>query len=328
MRKIKQSVIFFSLMKPASPYYGICLNMRFCLILYLNYMANKTLKQRLNNNEFSITAEIFPPKGTDVSGVYEKADILKDHVHAVNITDNQRAVVRYSSLALCALLEKRGIETVYQLTVRDRNRLALQSDLLATKEFEIKNIVALSGDLPLLGDHKEAKPVYDFDTITLLDCIRKMNSGVDFNGHELKGATDLFIGAVCNPGYEPQELQVMTMQKKVLAGAQFFQTQAIYSADDYKIFSDNTKNLGAKILAGILPLKSAKMARFMNANVPGISVPEKIIEIMEKSSDPISEGIRIAGDLINGIKDFAHGVHIMAINFEEKIPDILKAAGL
>ncbi len=291
-------------------------------------MNKKTLQQRLKNNEFSITAEIFPPKGTEVDGVYEKADILKEYVHAVNITDNQRAVVRYSSLALCALLEKRGIEAVYQLTVRDRNRLALQSDLLATKVFEIKNVVALSGDLPLLGDHKEAKPVYDFDTITLIDCIKKMNNGTDFNGHALKGGTDLFIGAVCNPGYEPLELQIMTMQKKVLAGAQFFQTQAVYSLEDYKQFVERTSHLGAKILAGILPLKSAKMARFMNANVPGISVPEKIIEIMEKSSDPISEGIRFAGDLINGIKDFADGVHIMAINFEEKIPDILKSAGL
>ncbi len=290
-------------------------------------METKTLKQRLENGEFAITAEIFPPKGTDVSGVYEKAGLIKDWVHAVNITDNQRAVVRYSSLALCALLEKRGIETVYQLTVRDRNRLALQSDLLATREFDIKNVIALSGDLPLLGDHKEAKPVYDLDTIGLLECIDTMNNGKDLNGHTLNRETDLYLGAVCNPGYIPMELQIMTMEKKVKAGAKFFQTQAVYSAEHYKEFVDKTEYLGAKILAGILPLKSARMARFMNKNVPGIDVPEPLIELMEKSPDPIQDGIKIAADLIAEIKEFAPGIHVMAINFEEKIPDILSAAG-
>jgi 5,10-methylenetetrahydrofolate reductase len=287
-----------------------------------------TLKERLKNNCFAITAEIFPPKGTDLTKVYRKSEILKDIVHAVNITDNQRAVVRFSSLALCSLLEKRGLETIYQLTVRDRNRLALQSDLLSTKELGIKNVLALSGDLPLLGDHKEAKPVYDLDTINLIKCIKGLNDGHDYNGHELKGSTELFVGGVCNPGYEPIPMQIMTMEKKVNAGAEFFQTQAIYSAEDYKVFSDATSYLGVKILAGILPLKSATMARFLNKNVPGIKVPEKLIDIMEKTSDPASEGIAIVSDLINQIKDFAHGVHIMAINFEEKIPDILKGAGL
>ncbi len=290
-------------------------------------MKKKTLNQILESGEFAITAEIFPPKGTDVSGAYEKADLIKNWVHAVNITDNQRAVVRYSSLALCALLEKRGIESVYQLTVRDRNRLALQSDLLATREFNIKNVIALSGDLPLLGDHKEAKPVYDLDTIGLLECISVMNNGKDLNGHTLNRSTDLFLGAVCNPGYVPMELQIMTMEKKVNAGAKFFQTQAVYSAQSYKEFTEKTAYLDAKILAGILPLKSARMARFMNKNVPGIEVPEKIIDFMEKSKEPIKDGIKFAAELIMEIRDFAHGIHVMAINFEEKIPEILKTAG-
>jgi 5,10-methylenetetrahydrofolate reductase len=291
-------------------------------------MKHKTLKTLLQENIFVITAEIFPPKGTDVEDVFAKADLLKGVVNAVNITDNQRAVVRYSSLALCALLENRGIDTVYQLTVRDRNRLALQSDLLATREFGIKNIVALSGDLPLLGDHKEAKPVYDFDTIALIECVNKMNNGTDYNGHKLNRETDLFIGAVCNPGYEPRDLQIMTIEKKVKAGAKFFQTQAIYSAKDYEKFVSDTKFLNVKILAGILPLKSAKMARFMNANVPGINVPEHLIDLMEKAQNPVLEGIKITAELIKEIKSFADGIHVMAINFEEKIPDILKEAGL
>ena len=291
-------------------------------------MIKKTFRQRLNDNEFAITAELFPPKGTDLSAIFQKAEILQFCVHAVNITDNQRAVVRYSSLALCAHLEMRGIESIYQLTVRDRNRIALQSDLLATKEFNIKNVLALSGDLPVHGDHKEAKPVYDFDTITLISCIKNMNEGFDFNHKALKGGTDLFIGAVCNPVYEPIELQILTMEKKVKAGASFFQTQAVYSAEDFKKFVDDTKYMNVKILPGILPLKSANMARNLNANVPGIKIPDKLIEILEKSSNPLEEGLRISADLINQFKSFADGVHIMAINFEEKIPEILKLAGI
>ncbi len=246
----------------------------------------------------------------------------------INVTDNQRAVMRISSLAASKILLDHGCDPIYQLTCRDRNRLALQSDLIGASALGIKNILALSGDYPTNGDHPTTKPVYDLDTVQLIQVANNLNNGKDLEGHNLDGSTDLFIGAVCNPVYDNMDLQYMMINKKIMAGAKFFQTQAIYSADVFKKFLKTINKKEIKFLAGILPLKSSKMARVLNEKVPGVLIPEEIIQDLEKSSDPLKRGLEISADLIKELRTFADGIHIMAINFEEKIPELLKQAGL
>ena len=281
------------------------------------------LKEALINKKFVITAEIFPPKGIKIEKFLDKGKLLKKYVDAVNLTDNQRAVMRISSLATSKLILDLGIDAVYQLTCRDRNRIALQSDLLGAYSLGVRNVLALSGDFPTNGDHPEAKPVYDLDTVQLIETIKTLNEGYDLSGKKLNGATDFFIGAVCNPVHENMDLQYMMIHKKIKAGAMFFQTQAIYDAKLFEDFIKTINNKNIKFLAGILPLKSAKMARFLNKKVPGIIVPDNIINIMENSNDPLKTGEDIASKLIKDLRSFANGVHIMAINFEEQIPDII-----
>ncbi len=284
----------------------------------------KKFKDALKNKDFVITAEIFPPKGTDVSNFVSKANLLKDYIDAANVTDNQRAVMRISSLAGSKILLDIGVDPIYQITCRDRNRLALQSDLIGAYALGIENVLALSGDYPTNGDHPEAKPVYDLDTIQLIKTIDTLNSGLDMKGSKLQGKTDFLIGAVCNPVYDNMDLQYLTIMKKIEAGAKFFQTQAVY---DSALFKDFLKNVGKKdvrFLAGIMPLKSAKMAEGLNKKVPGVLIPDEIIKDMEKADDPIKRGMEITASLIRELKQFADGVHIMAINFEESIPKILE----
>jgi 5,10-methylenetetrahydrofolate reductase len=229
------------------------------------------------------------------------------------------------------LLKEKGLDPVFQITCRDRNRLALQSDLLSAYVLGIENVLAITGDLPVLGDHPQAKPVYDLDSVQLLWVIKRLNEGFDMVGNELKGKPNFFPGAVVNPGADTKaalELQLIKMEKKIEVGARFFQTQAIYDPDAFAKFMKRAEGFGVPVLAGIIPLKSAGMARFMNKNVAGVFVPEELIEKMAAAEDKAQMGIEIAADLIRQLKDICQGVHVMAIGWEKKVPAVLDAAGL
>jgi len=290
-----------------------------------------SLKSSLEAGKFVITAEIGPLKGTDTTEVEEAAELLRGRVNAANVTDQQSSVMRLGSLAVCHLLKNKGLEPVLQLTCRDRNRLALQSDLLSACMLGIENVLAITGDLPSLGDHPQAKPVYDLDSVQLLWVIKRLNEGYDMVGNELKGKTSFFPGAVVTPMADTEakrELQLIKMEKKIDVGARFFQTQAVYDVDSFAKFMKRVEGFGIPVLAGIIPLKSAGMARFMNKNVAGVFVPEELIEEMAKAEDRTATGIDIAAKLIKELKGVCHGVHIMAIGWEKKVPAILDAAGL
>jgi len=289
-----------------------------------------TLKDKLNNGSFVVTGEIGPPKGTTIEKPLEKAELIKENIVAVNVTDQQSAVMRAGSLATCSLLHNRGIEAVYQLTCRDRNRLALQSDLLSAWILGIENVLCLTGDHPALGDHPEAKPVFDFDSVQLLQAASTLNSGKDFSGHDLEGSPDFFLGAVVSPGADPIEPHIIKMRKKVAAGAKFFQTQAVYDAERFGEFVDKVKDFQVPVIAGVVILKSAEMAKYMNANVAGITVPDSLIEAMEKTEKPDlkKRAVEIAGRLIRQVKPFCQGVHLMTLGWEHLVPEIIEEADL
>jgi len=281
--------------------------------------------------KFVITTEVGPPKGTDIAELEEAAEVLRGRVDAANVTDQQSSVMRLGSLPVCHMLKSKGLDPVFQITCRDRNRIALQSDLLSAWVLGVENVLAITGDLPALGDHPQAKPVYDLDSVQLLEVIGKLNEGHDMAGNELKGKTNLFPGAVVNPGANTEaafELQIIKMEKKIKAGARFFQTQAIYEPESFAKFMKRVEGFKVPVLAGIIPLKSAGMARFMNKNVAGVFVPEGLIERMADAEDRVQTGIAIAAELIKQLKDMCQGVHIMAIGWEKKVPLVLDAAGL
>jgi methylenetetrahydrofolate reductase (NADPH) len=294
-------------------------------------MPNSKLKQAFESNKFVVTAEAGPLKGTDISEVKEIAELLKGKVDAVNVTDQQSSVMRLGSLAVSHLLNDWGIEPIYQLTCRDRNRIALQSDLLSASVLGIQNVMALTGDLPSSGDHPQAKPVYDLDSVSLLNVIKGLNEGKDMMGTELKGKPDFFTGAVVNPGADTEasyELQIIKMEKKIAAGAKFFQTQAIYDPEVFAKFMKRVEQYKIPVLAGVIPLKSAGMAKFMNKSVAGVNVPQTMIDKITKAEDKTKTGIEMCGELIKQLKGMCQGVHIMAIGWEKKVPQILVAAGL
>lgn len=284
------------------------------------------LREELDNGRFAVTAEICPPRGTDTEKFIEKARLLKDKLTAANVTDNQRAVMRLSSLACSVLLLNEGVDPVFQMTCRDRNRLALQSDILGAWTLGVKNILALTGDHVSFGDHREAKAVFDLDSVQLLDTISKLNSGVNMNGKDLRGGTDFFTGAVVCPEANPWEPEQFKFHKKIAAGARFFQTQAVYDMDRFKEFFDEANKEGVKVLGGILLLKSPKMAEFLNENVPGVTVPQSLIEELEASSNPLETGVEIASRQLREMKGFCHGAHIMAIGQEKRVVDIIDGA--
>ncbi|MBI5562446.1 MAG: methylenetetrahydrofolate reductase [Deltaproteobacteria bacterium] len=285
-----------------------------------------SLKEELASNRFVITAEICPPRGTDTSAFIEKARLLKGRITAANVTDNQRAVMRLSSLACSVLLLKEGVEPVFQMTCRDRNRIALQSDIMGAWALGVRNILALTGDHVCAGDHREAKAVFDLDSVQLVGLISTLNSGRNLNGVELRGRTDFHVGAVVAPEAEPWEPEEIKFEKKVMAGARFFQTQAIYDMERFKRFFDGAGGRGVKILGGILLLKSAKMARYLNDNVPGVTVPHALIDELEASKDQLEAGIKIASRQLRELKTFCHGAHIMAIGLEERVARIIEGA--
>ena len=290
-----------------------------------------SLQPLFEAGKFVITTEVGPPKGTDITELEEAAEVLRGKVDAANVTDQQSSVMRLGSLPVCHMLKDKGLDPVFQITCRDRNRLALQSDLLSAHVLGVENVLSITGDLPSLGDHPQAKPVYDLDSVQLLEVIGKLNQGYDMAGNELKGKTNLFPGAVVNPGANTEaalELQIIKMEKKIKAGARFFQTQAIYEPDSFAKFMKRVAGFGVPVLAGIIPLKSAGMARFMNRNVAGVFVPDRLIERMDDAEDRVKTGIEIAAELVKKLKDMCQGVHIMAIGWEKKVPLVLEAAGL
>ncbi len=287
-------------------------------------------RQACQEKKFVITAEIGPPKGTDIEPLIHHIELLKDKVDGLNVTDNQSSVMRVSSMAVCRLILDHGGEPILQLTCRDRNRLALQSELLSAWVLGIRNVLCLTGDYVTVGDHPQAKPVFDLDSVQLLVTVSGMNEGKDLAGNDLQGKTDFFAGAVVTPEADPIEPQIIKFHKKIAAGAQFFQTQAIYDLDNFKRFLDRAQPNGVKLLAGIVLLVSAGMARYMNKNVPGIMVPDHLIDRLASApkGKAIEMGIQIAGEMIRKIRDekLCDGVHIMAIGKEERVPDILRTA--
>lgn len=291
-----------------------------------------TLKQKLQNGNFVVTAELEPPKGTDTSTFIKKADIIKDWVDAVNVTDNQRAMLRLSSAAGCTILKNLEIEPIFQVTSRDRNRLAIQSDLLGINALGIRNVLAISGDYPTLGDHPGAKTVYDVDSVHILDIISMMNDGFDMKERPLEGCTDIFPGAVFNPNVDIIEPQLIKIKLKADQGAKFFQTQIIYDVERFEEFINQFHKYGIDrkniyVLAGILPLRSAKNAHFINHNVPGVNIPKWMIEKLENSTTPKQLGLELAADLINKLRPICDGVHIMTVGKEEIIPELMSLAG-
>ncbi len=290
-----------------------------------------SLQSVLESGKFAITTEIGPLKGTNTTEIAEVAELLRGRIDAANATDQQSSVMRLGSLVTCHLLKEKGLDPVLQMTCRDRNRIALQSDLLSACALGIKNVLAITGDLPSLGDHPQAMPVYDLDSVQLLWTISRLNEGHDMVGGELQGKTSFFPGAVVNPGADTEasfELQLIKMEKKINVGARFFQTQAVYDVNSFARFMKRVKDFKVPVLAGIIPLKSVGMARFMNKNVAGVFVPEGLIKKMADAENKTETGIQIAADLIKQLKGVCQGVHIMAIGWEKKVPQILDASGL
>jgi methylenetetrahydrofolate reductase (NADPH) len=280
--------------------------------------------------EFLVTAEVAPPKGCQPDHMLEQALKLKPWTHAVNLTDGSRAVMRMSSFSAALLLQKHGIEAVCQMACRDRNRVALQADLLGASALGIHNILALTGDPITAGDFPKARAVFDLESVRLLQTIQKLNAGLDANEKQLPdGGTALLAGAAVDPQISSWSSLQRRFERKVEAGAQFFQSQMIVDFERLeKFMTQIAAPYGKPVLAGIFLLKSAKNAQFINRNVPGVSIPDSIIERLEKAADPLQEGVAIAAEQVRIARDLCQGVHMMAVKREDLIPDILALAGL
>ncbi len=267
-----------------------------------------------------------PPKGVDLNRNLEDLEALRG-VDAVNVTDQNASIMRLGPISLCSILKERGIEPICQFTCRDRNRIALQSDLLSAYVLGLENILCLTGDPAGTGDQPDAKPVFDLSVIELIQAAKTLESGRDLAGNELQGAPAFCLGAAANPG-APIEKEVPRMEEKVKAGVKFFQTQAVYDIERFREFSEAAKHLEVPILAGIVVLKSGNMARYMNENVPGITVPQALIDDMDNAQDRVQKGVEIAARIIRDIRGLCRGVHIMPIGWEKRVPAIMKEAGL
>lgn len=295
-------------------------------------MAKSLFEEKLYSGEFLVTTEVGPQKGADVTELIHHIDLLKDRVDAINVTDHQSSIMRYPSLGGCLLVKEYGGEPILQMTCRDRNRMALQADLLFAHSRGIHNVLCLTGDSVDVGDHPEVKPVFDMESAQLLRMIRTLESGKDAAGNDLKGAPVFCVGASVHPGADFIEPQLIKFDKKVTAGAQFFQTQGIFELSSFRRFMQYASQFEVKILAGIIVMASAGMARYMNKSVPGIIIPQEIIDELAtaEKGKGLQKGIEIAARFIREIKDenLCHGVHIMAVGNEGVVPGIIEAAGL
>ncbi|MFC2017241.1 methylenetetrahydrofolate reductase [Chloroflexota bacterium] len=297
--------------------------------------AGTNLEKVLESGRFAVTAEAGPPKGTSPAVMQRKGDLLRPCCDAVNVTDNQTAIVRMSSLAGCTLLKQLGIDPIMQMVTRDRNRLALQSDVLGAVALGIGNILCLSGDHQKFGNHPTAKNVFDIDSIQLIQTLKNMRDEKKFLcGEDVSGEVPLFIGAAANPYADPFDFRVVRLAKKVKAGADFIQTQAIYDVAKFakwmEMVTDRGLDQKAHILAGVIPIRSAGMARYMRDYVSGVSVPDEIVARMEQAKTAKEEGTRIVLEIIEQLKEITgvHGIHIMAVGWEEIVPEIVEKAGL
>jgi methylenetetrahydrofolate reductase (NADPH) len=292
----------------------------------------RSFKEALHSGEFVVTGEIGPPKGTNVGTMLHHIDLLKDCVDGMNVTDHQSSVLRFPSIGGCMFVKERGGEPILQMTCRDRNQLALQAELLLAYVRGVRTVLCLTGDSIVVGDHKRAAGVFELDSVQLLRTVRQLESGTDMGGNALDGAVEFCVGATVTPEANPIEPQMIKFEKKVDAGAEFFQTQAIYDLESFSRFMEHARRFPVKVLAGIVLLVSARMARYITENVPGIVVPPHLID--ELAAAPkgraLEKGIEIAGRMVATLKRerICDGVHIMAIGKEELVPDILSAAGL
>jgi methylenetetrahydrofolate reductase (NADPH) len=297
--------------------------------------ASSNLQRVLDSGQFGVTAEIGPPKSANPDSVRRIARNLKGYADAFNLTDNQTATVRLSSLASSLVCLQEGVEPVMQMACRDRNRIAIQSDALGASALGIRNLLCLTGDHQIFGNQKEAKNVYDLDSIQELMILRKMrDEGKTWGGDALETAPQFYLGAVENPFGDPLEFRVPRLAKKIAAGADFIQTQSIYDMERFEAFMGQVRDRGldskVHILAGVLPLKSAKVALYMKNKVSGMTVPDEVIDRMKNAADPKAEGMKLCIETIEQLKQVkgVHGVHIMAVAWEEKVPDIVREAGL
>ncbi|MGA2110273.1 MAG: methylenetetrahydrofolate reductase [Syntrophorhabdales bacterium] len=300
-------------------------------------MTESRLKKVLTGGHFAVTAECGPPKGADPEVIKKKGNLLKGYVDSVNVTDNQTGVVRLSSLAACVILKEEGLDPVLQMVTRDRNRIALQSDVLGASALGIRNILCLSGDHQSLGNQQGAKGVFDIDSMQLLQAVRQMrDKGIILGGDQLNANPSLFVGAVENPFGDPQGYRVARLAKKVRAGAEFVQTQCIYNLSRFSEFMAQVRDKGLDtkvfILGGITPLKSVRMAEYMRDSVAGMDIPDEIIARMKGAppKEQRQEGVKIAVETIEALKEMkgVHGVHIMAIEWEEVVPELVEKGGL
>jgi 5,10-methylenetetrahydrofolate reductase len=297
--------------------------------------AGSNLEKVLEGGYFAVTAEVGPPKGTSALVIQKKGEILKSYCDAMNVTDNQTAIVRMSSLSGCVLLKEMGIDPVMQMVVRDRNRIAIQSDILGAVALGIRNVLCISGDHQKFGNHPTAKGVYDIDSIQFVQTLKTMRDEKKFLcGEAISGEVPLFIGAVENPFADPFEYRVIRLAKKVKAGADFIQTQAVYDVSKFAKWIGMVRDQGldkeVHILAGVIPIKSVGMVRYMRDNVSGVSVPNEIVTRMEDAKDTKEEGVKIILEIIEQLKeiDGIHGIHIMAVAWEDIVPVIVERAGL
>jgi methylenetetrahydrofolate reductase (NADPH) len=289
------------------------------------------LTERFKQGKFVITCEVGPPKGIEIEKILDELEPLRTKADAFNVTDLQSSVMRIGSLATCRLLKERDLEPIMQLTCRDRNRLGLQSDVLSAAVLGIENLLCLTGDHPRLGDDPAAMPVFDLDSVQLLAAVKSLMTGKDIAGNELEGKSPQFaLGAVVNPGADPLEPQILKMAKKVDAGAEFFQTQAVYEIDKFADFMGKVKQFKVPVMAGIVLLKSPAMAKFMNANVAGIHVPDEIIEELAgvPKEQRVQKSLEISARLIKELKNLCQGIHIMSLGWERHVPAVLEMAGL
>ncbi len=304
------------------------------MTLLFDKHAKPSIQEVMESGTFLVTGEIGPPKGTDIDAMIHHIDLLKDKVHAMNITDNQSSVMRYPSLGTALIILERGGEPNLQVTCRDRNRLAIEADLLFAYTRGVRSVLCLTGDSIPVGDHKEAKGVFDCESVQLLQLISNLEEGKDSGGNELQGGVKFYKGAIVTPEADPIEPQMLKFEKKIEAGAQWFQTQAVYDMDNFKRFMERARKINdkVKICAGLVLLTSMGAIRYMNANVPGVFVPDHLVQEMADApkGEALNTGIRIMARQIRQCIDekLCDGVHIMAIGKEDVVPRILEEAGV
>jgi len=290
------------------------------------------ITELFDNGEFVVTAEVGPPKGIHVDHLVEEAKEYLSGITAVNVTDNQSSVMRMGSLPACVALKNAGLTPIFQMTCRDRNRIALQSDLLGAAMLGIENLLCLTGDHTKMGDHPGAKPVFDLDSVSLLHTVCQLEKGVDLSGTALVGEPPKFAkGAVVSPCSDSVDAQLAKMERKVMAGADYFQTQAVFEPEKFIQFMETAKQFGKPVQLGVIIPKSAGMAKFMNKNVAGVHVPQDMIDALAADKERAKAGItgvEIAAKIIKECKPYCQGVHIMALGWESKVPDLLKLAGI